>query len=138
MIPGGFDACGKLYTDPVSPKAADLRRQYRWTGSIWGIERNETTQISYEGCLAVCGAGSDVYPWETASSTITTWLLPVVGIILQAPFESNAFVATVFALARWIGSPMASLSYILWNIKVSGKCALMGEFRIGHRARKTC
>jgi len=28
-------------------------------------------------------------------------------------------------LSRWVGNPIASLSYLLWNIKVTGKCALM-------------
>ncbi|KAK4580443.1 hypothetical protein LTR86_000646 [Recurvomyces mirabilis] len=31
----------------------------------------------------------------------------------------------VYLEPRWIGSPIASLSYTLWNIKVSGRCALM-------------
>ena len=26
---------------------------------------------------------------------------------------------------RWMGSPIAALSYIFWNIKITGKCALM-------------
>ena len=51
--------------------------------------------------------------------------MPVLGLLLQAPYESNAFLDTVFATARWVGSPIASLSYILWNIKVTGKCALL-------------
>ena len=33
--------------------------------------------------------------------------------------------AHMFAIARYVGNPMISLSYILWNISVSGKCALM-------------
>ena len=28
-------------------------------------------------------------------------------------------------------SPIASLSYVLWNIKVTGKCALMSDMAIG-------
>ena len=54
-------------------------------------------------------------------------MLPVIGLILQAPFESNANVRTLLALARWIGNPIASISYVLWNIKVTGKCAMMVE-----------
>ena len=45
--------------------------------------------------------------------------------MLQAPYESNEFWQTVWATARWVGGPVASLSYTLWNIKVTGKCALM-------------
>lgn len=47
------------------------------------------------------------------------------GLMLQAPYESNAFWRTVWALTRWTGSPIATLSYTLWNIKVTGKCAMM-------------
>ena len=45
--------------------------------------------------------------------------------MLQAPYESNEFWQTVWAIARWVGSPIAALAYTLWNIKVSGKCAMM-------------
>lgn len=103
---------------------ADL---YGWKGPVVGIEINRTSQITEKGCYQVCGHGDDYYSWSSASSTITTWLLPVLGVLLQAPFESNAFWRTMFAIARWVGSPMVSLSYILWNIAVSGKCAMMGE-----------
>jgi hypothetical protein len=99
---------------------------YAWTSPVRKIPANASTQISYEGCLALCGHGNSWYPWSQAAQTITTWLLPIVGILLQAPFESNAFWNTIFAIARWVGNPMSSLSYILWNISVSGKCCLMG------------
>jgi hypothetical protein len=50
----------------------------------------------------------------------------MIGMLLQAPFESNEFWQTMKAIFRWVGSPIASLSWILWNIEVSGKCALFG------------
>ena len=81
--------------------------------------------ITLEGCRSVCGNGNDYYGWDKAANTISTWILPIIGILLQLPFESNAFVQTLCVLARWIGSPIASLSYIFWNIKVTGKCALI-------------
>ena len=113
--------CRLNYTNPSD----EYISKYGWSGPVRYIEPNATTQISTYGCQTLCGTGNDWYPWGQASSTITTWVLPVVGILLQAPFNSNAFVETLFSLARWVGSPMASLSYILWNIKVSGKCALL-------------
>jgi hypothetical protein len=115
--------------DYSNPSADDIAR-YGWSGPVKYIPRNATTQISFDGCQALCGTGSQLYPWGQQSSTITTWVLPVVGIILQAPFNSNAFWETVFSIARWIGSPVASLSYILWNIKVSGKCALIVDLAL--------
>ena len=110
--------------DYVNPNATYIQ-EYGWHGPVFQIPKNETTQISTYGCETLCGRGNDWYPWEQQASTITTWVLPVVGILLQAPFTSNAFWETIFSMARWVGSPMASLSYILWNIKVSGKCALL-------------
>ncbi|KAL1586450.1 hypothetical protein WHR41_05232 [Cladosporium halotolerans] len=116
-----FTQCRLVYENP----SADYIRQYGWTGDVVQIPKNATTQISTYGCRSLCGTGNDWYKWEQQASTMTTWVLPVVGILLQAPFTSNAFWETIFSLARWVGSPMASLSYILWNIKVSGKCALL-------------
>jgi hypothetical protein len=110
--------------DYENPSAANIS-EYGWRGPVFQIPKNETTQTSTSGCESLCGRGNDWYPWEQQASTITTWVLPVVGILLQAPFTSNAFWETIFSMARWVGSPMASLSYILWNIKVSGKCALL-------------
>jgi len=120
-MPTNLTQCRLNYSNP---SAEDISK-YGWSGPVRYIKPNATTQISTHGCLTLCGTGSYWYPWGQVSSTITTWVLPVVGILLQAPFNSNAFVETLFSLARWVGSPMASLSYILWNIKVSGKCALL-------------
>ncbi|KAF2816347.1 uncharacterized protein BDZ99DRAFT_407064 [Mytilinidion resinicola] len=103
---------------------------YGYNGTTRGIPRNFSTQATFEGCEALCGHGTDFYPWATSSATITTWILPVIGMILQAPFESNAFRRTMLAILRWLGSPMSSLSYILWNIKVSGKCALIVDMSV--------
>lgn len=103
------------------------QKLYEWTGNVISIDKNETTQITTAGCNAFCGTGPDYYDWGQASSTITTWVLPVIGILLQAPFESNAWWRTCLAIVRWCGSPIVTLSYILWNISVTGKCALMGK-----------
>ena len=116
-----FTECGIHYLDN-----RELSWVYGYNGSTRGIHHNFSSQVTYRGCKDLCGSGVDYYSWSTASATITTWLLPIVGMLLQAPFESNAFWRTMLAICRWVGSPMASLSYILWNIKVSGKCALMG------------
>jgi hypothetical protein len=109
---------------------AELRHQWGWNGTIVGIERNPWSQITREGCRHMCGTGMAYYTWKEASGTITTWLLPVIGTLLQAPFESNSTRRTFLACARWIGSPIASLSYVLWNIKVSAKAALMVDMAV--------
>ncbi|KAE8859882.1 hypothetical protein PTNB29_07113 [Pyrenophora teres f. teres] len=101
-----------------------------WKGPIVGVTRNHTMQISREGCLHLCGTGYNAYPWKDISGVITTWILPVIGTLLQAPFESNSAWRTLLAITRWVGSPIASLSYVLWNIKVSAKAALMVDMAV--------
>lgn len=120
-----FDECAATFRNN-----ATLQSKWGWNGVIVGIRRNSTTQISLEGCIQVCGNGMDYYQWKDVSGTITTWILPVVGTLLQAPFESNATRRTLLAITRWVGSPIASLSYVLWNIKVSAKAALMVDMAV--------
>jgi hypothetical protein len=119
-----FTACGNRYmSDPA------LIAQYNYSGPVRLITANQSTQITYKGCLALCGHGNEYYSWPTISATLTTWILPILGTLLQAPFESNAFWRTVKACNRWIGSPLSSLTVILWDIGISGKCALFGMFQ---------
>jgi hypothetical protein len=120
-----FTKCAATYASNVT-----LQNAWNWPGPIIGLTRNDTSLISREGCRHVCGTGTAYYPWKDVSSTLTTWILPVVGTLLQAPFESNASARTALAITRWIGSPIASLSYVLWNIKVSAKAALMVDMAV--------
>lgn len=125
-----FTECANTYIGNET-----LISKWGWTGPVKDIDVNRSSQISEAGCYHVCGHGNDWYDWSAASSTITTWILPVIGVLLQAPFESNAFWRTMFAIARWVGSPMASLSCILWNIAVSGKCAMMVDMAVRYDDR---
>ncbi|KAG9194497.1 hypothetical protein G6011_04532 [Alternaria panax] len=123
-----FDECGRRFAND-----AELQGKYGWGNRpIIGIERNYTSQITLEGCLRICGSGMDLYPWKDVSGVITTWILPVIGVLLQAPFESNATRRTLLAITRWVGSPIASLSYVLWNIKVSAKAAMMVDMAVNY------
>ncbi|KAF2450783.1 hypothetical protein P171DRAFT_146450 [Karstenula rhodostoma CBS 690.94] len=124
-----FTECAAIYAAKTT-EGQQLRWKYGWNGTVLGLDPSPEAQISREGCLAVCGHGAETYPWDDVSSTITTWLLPVVGTLLQAPFESNAFRRTLLAIARWVGSPIASLSYVLWNIKVSAKAASIVDMAV--------
>lgn len=100
--------------------------QYAYTGAVRSpLVSNSSTQVTYDGCVHFCGHEPRYYSWNEISRTLTTWTLPVIGVILQAPFESNAFWSTVFLLARWIGNPIASITYTLWNIKITGRAALL-------------
>jgi len=117
-----FDTCGALFTASNSSFP-----EYTYNGSVPYLfaHGGRPKLITYRGCKDLCGSGVQYYPWANSAQTITTWVLPIVSVLVQAPFESNAFIKTVFALVRWVGSPMATLSYTLWNVRVTGKCALM-------------
>ncbi|KAF9694814.1 hypothetical protein EKO04_007064 [Ascochyta lentis] len=120
-----FTACGVRYmSDPA------LILQYNYSGRVRLIAANQSTQITYKGCIALCGHGNEYYTWPVVSATLTTWILPILGTLLQAPFESNSFWRTVKACNRWIGSPISSLAAILWDIGISGKCALFVDLAV--------
>ena len=75
---------------------------------------------TYDACVQKCGEGNDLYPWAKISDTITTWVLSSIGILLQAPYESNVtFWKNFYLTIRWLGSPIASFTCILWNMRVS-------------------
>lgn len=122
-------ACGVEFVNGTYPGNYTYKYpNYAYNGTIRGILEHVVPPpplITVQGCRNLCGEGSDYYAWVDVSSTITTWVLPVVGLILQAPFESNENFKSFLALARWIGNPIASISYVLWNIKITGKCAMM-------------
>jgi hypothetical protein len=107
--------------------------------SLYGYNSTDTglpgqrPVITYHGCKELCGGGADTYSWMEIANSITTWVFPIIGILLQAPFESNNTTGMVFALLRWLGSPIGSFSYIFWNIKVSGRAALMVDMATRYR-----
>ncbi|KAA6413711.1 MAG: hypothetical protein FRX48_02072 [Lasallia pustulata] len=121
-----FTVCGETFSRNSGP--GGMYQQYVYNGTVHGIFAQSSKPpplITYEGCKALCTSGNEYYAWAGIANTITTWILPIVGMLLQAPWESNQFRQTLLALVRWVGSPIASLSYILWNIKVTGKCAMI-------------
>ncbi|KAB8342944.1 hypothetical protein FH972_022540 [Carpinus fangiana] len=85
-----FTQCAAVFSNNQT-----LIDRYGWKGPVHFVDSNPTKQISFQGCIALCGTGVDYYEWNTIASNITTWILPIIGIILQAPFESNDFFATV-------------------------------------------
>jgi hypothetical protein len=87
---------------------ATLIEQYHYSGPVRLIEPNPQTRITDHGCSALCGAGNEYYSWSIIAATLTTWILPILGVLLQTPFESNAFWRTFKAINRWVGSAMAA------------------------------
>lgn len=54
---------------------------WRYPGIPLRINKTNDTQITYEGCRKLCGAAPDYYSFDEASSAITTWILPIMGIL---------------------------------------------------------
>ncbi|CUS13981.1 unnamed protein product [Tuber aestivum] len=102
-------------------------------GPVRGLSNkaeNPVLLLTLAACEKHCGSGSTLHCWETTADTVTTWVLPLVGLVLQAPFESNNFWGTLWLVFRWLGSPIVSMMYILWNIGATRKCAIMLDMSI--------
>lgn len=101
------------FTDLATEFLANTTLQEIWGYRMPGGPPDAYTYtINRTACEALRGYGSDYYPWATAANTIATWVLPFTGLLLQAPFDSNDAIGTFWAIARWTGGSMASLSAV--------------------------
>lgn len=91
--------------------------------------------VSYSDVVSVCGATSGLYQWPLISDTLTTWILPLFGLIVSLPFESNKRGHTILMIFRWIGSPFATLTYIFWNLRAIGRAATLADLGVPRRPR---
>ena len=129
-----FTLCGERVKGLAKNNSLPLEDIY--TGHVKGVlgpARNRTDPVllvTFAACEKYCGVEPEFYGWGKASDTITTWVLPLVGLVLQAPFESNNFLQTMYVVFRWVGSPIVSMMCIFWNMKVTRKCAIMVEMSI--------
>ena len=116
-----FTQCASDFQNSI-----ELYGNYVYTGPVQGIlKHTDLPLITVQGCRDLCGTGNVYYKWTDIATTISTWILPILGLLLQCPFDSNDFRNTIYAIARWLGSPVASLAYTLWNIKITSKSAMM-------------
>ncbi|EPS36372.1 hypothetical protein H072_10090 [Dactylellina haptotyla CBS 200.50] len=90
--------------------------------------------ITYTGCVKVCGNH-----WKNDTQTtldlLLDWILPALGLITQMPWESNRNSVTGIWLARWIGSPIAALTFCLWDVKIAGRCSKLVNLSTKYRYR---
>lgn len=136
-MPLSFEECNSVFVDNETNLAL-----YSYTGSVFDGNSSDKPYITIEGCRKLCGPQPHYYEWDAMAFTLTTWVLPIMGLLLGmpryvqlfaitclptigAPFEPNQFLLTMHAFVRWLGSPLASLSAILWNIKLTGKCSML-------------
>ncbi|PVF98136.1 hypothetical protein CPB86DRAFT_873630 [Serendipita vermifera] len=87
-----FSQCKQRFKDSEA-----LHTRYNWTGPVEhlppGVPRGFL--VTLQGCKDVCGQWPDFYEFSVWSSAVTTWVLPLFGLILQAPFFSHEFIDTV-------------------------------------------
>ncbi|KAF3902626.1 hypothetical protein ABW21_db0209603 [Orbilia brochopaga] len=90
--------------------------------------------ITYNGCLRVCGN-----TWRNDAQTtldlLLDWILPAIGLISNMPWESNRNSVTLVWLVRWVGSPIAALTFCLWDVRIASKCAKLVNLVTLHRRR---
>ncbi|KAF3278631.1 hypothetical protein TWF132_000924 [Orbilia oligospora] len=95
----------------------------------------ELVAITYKGCVKVCGSF-----WKNDTQTtldlLLDWILPALGLVTQMPWESNRNSVTVIWLARWIGSPIAALTYCLWDVKIAARCAKLINLTVKYRYKR--
>ncbi|CUS13978.1 unnamed protein product, partial [Tuber aestivum] len=129
-----FEQCGARVKELAKNNSLPLEDIY--TGPVKGLlgrmpnTENPILHITLDACEKHCGSTPQFYTWVESSDTITTWVLPLVSLVLQAPFESNNLRQTILLVFRWVGSPIASMMYIFWNMKVTRKCAIMVDMSV--------
>lgn len=117
------------YSDPV------------YHGAIRGFRfNNEPDQrpllLTQQGCNNACGTDSQLNDVVDAFSIMTTWVLPVIALLSQLPYESLSEdkYRNLEAFGNWVGAPAASLTTTIWNILMIRKCQKLS--RKGNSALK--
>ncbi|KAL9000535.1 MAG: hypothetical protein Q9169_000828 [Polycauliona sp. 2 TL-2023] len=75
--------------------------------------------ITTDGCKHFCGSGTEYYSWQESSKTITTWVLPVLGLLVQLPFESNAVRIGTTSAMLTLESTAVSLGWFIFALSLS-------------------
>lgn len=111
------------FTDCLAEFRTNLTslEQYAFHGTIWKPEPNGI-YITKQGCKNICGTDPELHDWNDTSHAITTWVLPMLGLLLSAPFVSNEFRNTMRATFRWTGSSITSLKQVLCSLELNYKC----------------
>lgn len=106
-------------------------RSFLWTGTIDGVlaEVNATSQVEqangsllfvrYDKCMETCGESPEYYTWSDSFQTLSTWILPLIGLILQLPFGGDTLWEAIQLVVRCVGNSISSLTSELWNLRVS-------------------
>ena len=84
------------------------------------MDKPNATAITYESCLAACGAGPEPFQWFIFSQQFSSWLLPWLALVSQLPFGSNDKLDNLDSVLLTIGSP-ALAAYSLALTALNGR-----------------
>lgn len=78
--------------------------------------------LTQSGCETVCGRGPQLNTVADGFQILTTWVLPIVSLLSQLPYESSSGgrIKNLEAFGNWIGAPAAALTTTIWNIWILG------------------
>ncbi|RPA78189.1 hypothetical protein BJ508DRAFT_378420 [Ascobolus immersus RN42] len=107
----------------------------RYNGTIKGLKNENAKQslhdylltTTYKACKDKCDTKPDYYDWADIMETLGNWILPILGIIVAFPYESNKFFSSILMMMRWLGNPVTCFSIILWNLRVTAKCGKLAD-----------
>jgi hypothetical protein len=101
--------------------SSTLFKQYAFHGTVWEPQP-DGLYITKQGCNDICGINPKLYDWNDSSQAITRWVLPMLGMLLSAPFVSNEFRNILRATLRWTGSPIMSLKRVFCSLELKSNC----------------
>jgi len=128
-----FTACKNTIESKLHSKNATVRLEIEpilWptNAPITHFRYDNTRRpllVTTDGCIKECGQSPDIHSVNDAFQVLTTWVLPMLALVAQLPFESLSKYKrqNLWALMAWIGSPATTLAATIWNIYVIRECA---------------
>ncbi|KAK4224264.1 hypothetical protein QBC38DRAFT_458481 [Podospora fimiseda] len=101
---------------------------WEWTGPIARLKshvpRDTITAMTYQGCLKLCGAESELNTPAAALILITTWIFPL-SIIFSLPYDSlheMKLWGTLGSVSNWLGSPQTAMTAATFNFDQIRDC----------------
>jgi hypothetical protein len=88
-------------------------------GLIRSPEVQKPLMLTKTGCYSICGNVPEFNTADDAFQILTTWVLPMLALFSNLPFESLATKkvrSTLEALVNWIGSPQSAFTTTMFNI----------------------
>ncbi|MCJ1258384.1 hypothetical protein MMC24_006217, partial [Lignoscripta atroalba] len=100
--------------------------------AAFGTDFNQTIHVTYDLCSAKCGSKIYFYNWGQASTILMTWSFPILSLAVTASYVSNDSSGTLWASARWFGSPLSALTQTFLSLQAGGKCASIVRLAMEH------